>query len=180
MPNHVTHRVRLHGSRRDCKRFYEQFFRDGSFDFETVLPPTRMPKEANTRADRRRLWVLHSDRHVFAIRVPQMACPCINGDGFRAISRPPLMLKMADRKDPKGRVFGEYGGFSAYGKPGLSRGTSGASIIGERSRTHIKPRSCLRQVCVSDCVVSADSSVLAEMEAYAPNHSRCLLIRRIG
>lgn len=38
MSNHVTHRVRLHGSEEDCKRFYEQFFRDGGFDFETVLP----------------------------------------------------------------------------------------------------------------------------------------------
>ena len=33
MPNHVTHRVRLHGSEEDCKRFYEQFFRDGGFGF---------------------------------------------------------------------------------------------------------------------------------------------------
>ena len=143
MPNHVTHRVRLHGSEEDCKRFYEQFFRDGGFDFETVLPQPECVKR--TQSGPQASVVLRSDGHVLPSEC-RNGMPTLHQWGWvpRHLKTAVDVEKWLTEKDPKGRVFGEYA-IQCLRKPGLSRGTSGASIIGERSRTHIKPRSCLRQ-----------------------------------
>ena len=61
-------------------------------DLETRAAATRMV-EGTQSGPQGVCMVLRSDGHVFAIRVPQWHALCINGDGFRAISRPPLMFE---------------------------------------------------------------------------------------
>mgnify|MGYP000007545405 FL=1 len=108
MPNHVTHRVRLHGSEEDCKRFYEQFFRDGGFDFETVLPQPECVKRTQS-GSQASVWF-------FALTGTFLPSECRNGMptqhqwGWvpRHLKTAVDVEKWLTEKDPKGRVFGEY------------------------------------------------------------------------